>query len=140
MKGDAGKTNDDRYDQDCDLYVGPSSKPFTISSVAQSPYLTQQPAQHDFSHDLSPSSMSQLASRCSTRALREDVKSVLKDGETIKALRDRMLAWAESEEMEGGPSRKRRKSKRQQAKVEEEGDDIEEVLDQVDRVVPSSLR
>lgn len=141
MKRDNGKTDNDGFDQECNLYIGPSSRPFSIANVAKSPYLTQKPAQHDFSHDLSPRSMSKLAGRCSTKAIREDVERVASNTEVAEALRTRMLSWAESSGIEDG-SKKRKRSERLQSKVAEDDDDdsISKALEEVDRKVPNSLR
>jgi hypothetical protein len=128
--------NDDRYDQDSELYVGPSSRPFVISEAAKSPYLTREPAQLDFSHSLSQSSLSTLASRCSVKPIQDEIRRVSEDAKVTEALRKRLLVWAESDEKEAlNDYRKRKKTKNGHSK-----DQVDDALVEINKVVPEVFR
>jgi hypothetical protein len=94
--------NEARYDQESTLLIGPSSKPFVVKKVLQSPYIADRPAKLEFSHTLSSSSLAELAQRCSTKSIRRDVQKKMQNSKVAVSLRKRMIAWTESKEPEEG--------------------------------------
>lgn len=146
MKKSSRTTRDNqaRYDKESDVYVGPSSPPFNVASVAQSVWFTHQPVESNFSCNLSPSSLTELARRCSTQSLQEQVKEKIDDKSIVEAARKRILSWGDSskerEVQPATPDKKRKRSQRGQQAKETEASQLEEPLREIDASVPLPLQ